>query len=340
MEGSHINDFEYRHVLFFDVDDMPVACTSFYRATADMAITAPRWLRRLLNAIRRLWPGFFTVRIIECGTPVNMNSPGPAVPDETQVEAVIEALHKLLIEEARKDHRIVIVVRDFEPNAERWLDRLRQLGYHVMEGFPNTYLDIRWPTPEAYLAALKSYYRSKLMKHLRRNEARDIRHELLDDFGHLADILHAQWMVVHNQADEFQREVLTPAFYREFPARLPGRAKTILFYRGAALIGHALLLHDGDLLRWMYFGRTEATNDSLYLYVIHKVVETAILLGAKRLELGTTTYPIKQDIGAQMVPLRFVLRSPYWLINPFVGLVHTLLNRTPPIRNRDVFKAS
>jgi len=36
-------------------------------------------------------------------------------------------------------------------------------------------------------------------------------------------------------------------------------------------------------------------NDSLYLYVVQAVIQTTIELGAKRLEMGLTTYPIKQD---------------------------------------------
>ena len=87
------------------------------------------------------------------------------------------------------------------------------------------------------------------------------------------------------------------------------RSKVILFYQDDKLVGHALLLVDGETLRWLYVGREVAANDGLYLYIAQTVVETAILLGAKRLEMGLTTYPIKQDLGAEVTPIKIALRA-------------------------------
>jgi predicted N-acyltransferase len=187
---------------------------------------------------------------------------------------------------------------------------------------------------------MQSYYRSKLLRHLRRVQRAGIRHELVEDFAGLAETLHRQWLIVHQGADEFEREVLTSAFYHEFATRLGNCSKALLFYRGEELVGHALLLHDGELLRWLYFGRNTAANDSLYIYVGHAVIETAIRLGARRLEMGLTTYPIKQDLGAQIAPISFALRSPSRLIDPFVAPVYRLLNRTPALRDKNVFKTT
>lgn len=234
---------------------------------------------------------------------------------------------------------MLIIIRDFEPNAEILRSDFNSLGYHWVDILPNTYLEIKWSTPSEYIVSMKSYYRSKLLKHLRRNEAQKISHELVDDFHDLADTLCAQWLVVHTQADEFQREVLTPAFYKAFSLSMGSRSKAILFYRKGELIGHALLLMDGELLRWLYFGRKESVNDSLYIYAAHKVIETAILLGAKRLELGLTTYAIKQDLGARMTPIKLALRSVSTRINPLVGLIYPLLNRPPKIQNKSIFKS-
>ena len=60
------------------------------------------------------------------------------------------------------------------------------------------------------------------------------------------------------------------------------------------LIGHALLMLDGDQLRWLYFGRNDALNDGLYLFVASTVIETAIKPGIKQLDMGLITYSIKR----------------------------------------------
>ena len=340
VERSNLNDFDYRHVLFYDDSDRAVAATTFYSITTDIAIFAPEGLRNLLAKMRRLFPNFLKLRMLECGTPIILNSPPFFRAEGIADEAVIDAVADLLRKTARREGQLLIVIRDFEPHAFDMQPLLAKHGYHWLEGLPNTYLDITWQSPEAYLASMKSYYRSKLLKHLKRNAENGVRHELHTDFDDLAETLCQQWRVVHEQADEFQREVLTPTFYREFSRSMGDHSKALLFYRGNELVGHALLLMDGDLLRWLYFGRKEAGNDSLYLYVGYTVIETAIRLGAKHLEMGLTTYSIKQDLGAQVMPIKMAIRGTWGLINPFVGFFYPLLNDTPVIENKNVFKAS
>ena len=338
VEQSQLNDFLHNYVLFYDDADQAVAISSFYTITTDIAIFAPPRLRNGLLKIRRYFPNFLKFKMLECGTPISLNKPFVASAATTDL-AVTEALNRVLMGLAKKQGHFLIVVRDFEPATEAAGQLFKQLGYHLVDSLPTTYLSVSWPNPQAYLDSLKSYYRSKLLKHLNINRQQGIRHELHDNFEHLADILCQQWLVVHNHASEYQREILTPEFYREFSSKLGPRSKAILFYRHDELIGHALLLLDGPMLRWLYFGRTDAVNDSLYIYVAHKVVETAILLGVTELEMGLTTYAIKKDLGAYMSPIKFALRSPSWFINPFVGFYYPLLNHSPAIQNKNIFKS-
>jgi predicted N-acyltransferase len=337
LEEAKLESFRLRYALFHDDNENPVALAAFYVVTTDIAIFAPGVLRRALAAIRRHFPGFLLLRVLECGTPITLNRPPIAAGPSVTPAALLEAVDALLQDEATREGVHVIVIRDFEPDAQDQLEGCAKLGYAAVDGLPNTYLDIAWDTPQAYLTSLRSYYRSKLSKHTRRTEALGIRHVLTEDFGDRAPELCAQWRVVHDHASEFQREVLTPDFYRALSA-LPGRrAKALLFYRADELVAHALLLHDGHLLRWLYFGRREAANDSLYIHAAHTVIETAILLRASRLEMGLTTYPVKQDLGARMCPIRIALRArPRWA-SAIVAWGYRLLNRPPPLHNKAVF---
>ncbi len=339
IEQSHLNDLEYRYVVFFDADDQPIGLTTFYLVTTDIAIFAPLWLRTILIQARRFYGNFLKLKMLECGTPIILNSPPFVVHPDFEMDDLIEPLHETLKQQARKDGVLLMLLRDFE-SSDRWLfEPLKALGYHEVMGLPNTYLDICWSKIEAYRADLKSYYRSKVNNHLRKNAELDVHHDMLDDFAHLADELCAQWMNVHERAHEFQREVLTPIFYRELSEQLRPHAKILRFYKEDRWVGHALLLHDRDEVRWLYFGRAEPVNDSLYLYVVQAVIQTTIELGAKRLEMGLTTYPIKQDAGARLEPIRFAIRSPNDLINPIVGRVYAVLNKLPPLRDKQVFKS-
>jgi predicted N-acyltransferase len=340
IERSGMNDFSYRHVVITDDNDTPVALTSFYSVTTDIAIFAPRPLRNLLTKVRRFFPNFLKFRMIEWGTPITVSSPPFIVAPGVSRESVVEHMHQLLMKTAKAEGQFLIIVRDLENGSEPLQKKFNQLGYHLVDSLPNTYLDVQWATTDAYHASMKSYYRSKLLKHLRRNRDQHVHHELVNDFDHLADVLCAQWMVVHDQADEFQREVLTPTFYRDYSNNMGTRSKALLFFKRDTLIGHALLLQDGSVLRWLYFGRNEAVNDGLYFYVAQSVIDTAIQLKASAIEMGLTTYSIKQDLGARIMPIKIAIQSPLKIINPFISLGYAALNRPNLPSNRQVFKPS
>ena len=337
MEQCQLNDFSYNYLLFYNNANQAIALTSYYTITTDIAIFAPKNLRSILKQIRCLWPNFLKFKMLECGTPITLNAP-LAIGDEKASITLMKQLGELLIQMAKDQGHFLIVLRDFEPETEALQPTLKQLDFHLEDSLPNTYLDINWETPAAYLADMKSYYRSKLQKHLRINQEQEVSHKLLNNFDDLAEILCQQWQTVHEHASEFQREVLTPQFYAEFSVKMGENSKALLFYRKQELVGHALLLMDKDILRWLYFGRNEAVNDSLYIYVGHKVIETAILLKAKKLEMGLTTYAIKKDLGAYLSPIKLALRSPSNFINRFIGVFYPLLNHTPEIKNKNIFK--
>jgi hypothetical protein len=56
--------------------------------------------------------------------------------------------------------------------------------------------------------------------------------------------------------------------------------------------------------------------------------------------MGLTTYQIKQDLGAEVVPIRMALRASRDLLNPIIGFGYGLFNHPPKVRgSRNVFKA-
>ena len=337
IEQCRLNDFKWQHALFFDSNNTAVALTSFYTITTDLAIFAPSGLRAVLDALRRAFPNFLKARILECGSPININAP-LTIAQGQDPKPIVNALCQLMRKQARHEKAFMVVIRDFQPESSELLSAFQSAGYCAVGSLPNTHMKVVWNSIDDYHAGMKSYFRSKLLKHLRKNRENGISHRVTEDFGDIADILCAQWLTVHNQADELKREVLTPEFFRGF-ASLPGKcAKAILYYRSNELVGHALLLADGDLLRWMYIGRKNAGNDSLYFYIGNSVIETAILLGLTKIEMGVTTYSIKRDLGAAVTPVRMALRAPNALINPFVRYIYPIINRLPTFSSKEVFK--
>lgn len=337
MESSRTSDCSHGYVLVYDDNDHPVSLTHFAVSKTDIAIFASGWLRAALTTIRRLFPNFLKIRLLECALPISSQHQLIAG-EQAHSEKSMQFLGKTLLEIARKNGVFLVIIGAFEPQDhpnEAWL---KDLGYQLVPCLPVATLDIAWESPAAYLAAMKSYYRSKLQRHLRINQSNEIRHELRDNFDDLADVLWQQWVVVHEHATEYNGETLTPDFYKNFSLMFGTRSKVLLIYSKDELVGHALLLLDGDTLRWRNFGRAKAENDSLYIYVCHKVVETAINLGVKRLDMGVTTYAVKRDFGASIVPRKIAIRFSWDIFNRHVAWLYSLLNHVPDIQSKGIFK--
>lgn len=337
MEASMTNGCGQGYVLVYDDNDHPVSLTHFTVSRTDIAIFASGWLRAALTTIRRLFPNFLKIRLLECALPI-YSEDRLIAGEQGHKKKSLQFLEKTLLEISRKHGVFLVIIGAFEPQDHPCEVFLKDLGYQFVPCLPLASLDIAWETPAAYLSAMKSYYRSKLQRHLRINQSKAIRHDLRDNFDDLAEILWQQWLVVHAHATEYNGETLTPGFYKDFSLKFGTRSKVLLIYSKDELVGHALLLVDGDTLRWRNFGRAKAENDSLYIYVCHKVVETAINLGVKRLDMGVTTYAIKRDFGASIVPRKIAIRVLWGMFNSYTARAYPLLNHVPVIQSKDIFK--
>lgn len=340
LEKSNLTNIQFFYVLFYDGSE-PIAAAPLFTIRTDMALFSGATLKRLFYQVRRLFPSALTLTTLECGSPVTINSPSFIVKPGVNSGEFLRSLSCAMREIARKHWLLLSVVRDFEEEAdtEAYRTDLKQLGFSWLPSLPNTYLDINWQSLDEYHQAMRSHYRNKLFKQLDRFADSDIRYEIDYNFSDRADTLCVQWLNVHERATELKREVLTPEFYAELNQNLRGEVFTVLFFKGSELIGHVLLLKDRDMLRWLYMGREGPIDNHLYYSMVHKIIEVAINLEVKRLELGLTTYLVKQNFGAQVVPVNIALKLNLPGFNRFLGFFYSLLHQDQDYPPRRVFKS-
>lgn len=339
MEYFRTNDRSRGYGIVYDDHEQVISFTYYNITRVDIAIFSSGWFRAALSSIRRLFPNFLKIRMLESALPISSQHQHIANAQNIK-EISVQCMGKALLEVAKKNGLFITVIGALESQDISCELILEDLGFQLVPCLPLATLDIIWETPVAYLSAIKSYYRSKLQRHLRINDSKHIRHELRDNFEDLAQALWQQWLVVHEHATEYNGETLTPRFYKDFSLKFGPRSKVLLFYSKDELIGHALLLVDGDTLRWRNFGRAKAENDGLYFFVCRKVVETAINLGVKHLDMGVTTYAIKRDLGARIVPRKIAIRVSWGMFNSYAAKAYFMLNHVPVFHNKDIFKKS
>jgi predicted N-acyltransferase len=339
IENSKITGVDCNYIVFYD-HSFPVALIPCCVIKTDLAIFSSQWLKNSLGLIRKFFPRFFMLKILECGSPVTINTPQFVKAEIISTEFFLKQLKIVLTKLSRQKGCLITVVRDFEEghNNDAFKSGLKQLGYRWVPSLPNTYLDIKWSTIDEYSNSMRSHYRYKLLKRLARSDGKNLKVELVADFSDRSNELCRQWHVVHQNAKELVREVLTPEFYSEFSNNMGENSQVLLFYSNAVLVAHVLLLKDGSTLRWLYVGRNHSQTDNLYFYIVYKTIETAITMGVKKLEMGLTTYPIKQDFGVKLVPINIAIGLTVPFLNPVLEPIYRFLHKSTEYPEKRAFK--
>ncbi|MCP4181295.1 MAG: GNAT family N-acetyltransferase [bacterium] len=341
IESSKITGFyNYNFIIFF-IGLKPIAIASCYMFDVDLCSCVNPIFKKIIQALRRFFPKFMITANLECGTPINIHSPPFVIDPEVAESDILYCLEGALKKTAKRYQTSFISIKDINSsfiNNEKCRAHFNKNKYSIISSTPNSYINIKWSSISEYLADMKSYYRSKLNNHLRKNKERNISCKLVNDFSELSNDLYKQWLIVYSNTKGVKSEVLNSDFYHNFSDDFDDNSKVLLFYSDKKLIGHALLLTDNHILRWLYIGREKSQNDSLYIYIMYKVIETAINLGIKKIDCGPTTYSVKQDLGAEIKPLYYAIKFNCPVINFCAKYFLRKLNNNNIPKNKNIFK--
>ena len=342
IERSGIEGLQDFHYTIMHRGDVPVCIATCYSFKADLNEYTNSTIKSIVSYLRRYFPNLLFIKILECGTVININSSPFVAESNTKPEQVIPILKNCLKDIADKIRATVIGIKDLNHDFIKNESQERMLSgdnFTIICSAPGTFLPLQWRSIDEYVEQMKSYYRSKFNKHLRRNVECKISSVLIEDFSALSEELAQQWLTVHENTTAPKREVLNALFYRKLSNALEKESKALLFYSGDKLVGHALLVCDKTILRWLYIGRDKADTDSLYMYMMYKVIETAISLGVEAIDCGPTTYGIKQDLGAKIDPQYYAMALNVPLIRNFAAPVFRKLSNHNVPGNKNIFKS-
>jgi len=335
---KHFYDFTY--ILIFE-GKTPVFIGVCYFFKQDLSEYTNDLVSSLVKSVRKVFPNFLYLKVMEIGTPINIHLPSVLFASAQNPMELMKALTDVLDEIKRRTKPSLIGLKDAAPESVVSAEMkafLSENQFKVIRSQPNTVIDLKWTSVDAYLDSMKSYYRSKLLKHLKRNDHQGITSQLTSDFSQIADVLVRQWLLVHNKPGHIKREVLNARFYRDIDEAFPEESQVLLLYEKDKLIGHALLLMDGDVLRWLYIGREKSENDSLYMFILYKIIETGIMLGVSKVDCGPTTYDIKQDMGARVEDLHYGFKLSSSILNSLLSGIISKFIELKPVKQRTVFK--
>ncbi|QDZ12640.1 peptidogalycan biosysnthesis protein [Devosia ginsengisoli] len=327
-EGGALGDCTPKYIVIRDdAADIVVAVAAYIIPTSLVMFSAGP-IKWVAERIQRLVPWFLRPRILECGSPLGPGNgigirPGAAIAALAPV--ICEALERL----AASERVHLIVLRDFlEPELEASA-AFELAGYARGESLPTMSLDIKWASYADYLASMTSRHRQKVRRGLALAEKSGLHARWTGRIGDRGERLARQRENVRQFATEYSREQLAPSFFAQLDHALGQRVRVLDVLKGETSVGHALVVDDGSILRWLSFGReTGGVRDGAYFLVLASIVELAISEGKSVLDMGMTTHGPKTDFGAIMHLQWMLLR----FRGPLGKLLPLALNYLNPAR--------
>ncbi len=332
VERAGIEDCRYFYALVSDAAGARVAQACLYLVVTDLAQALPTALQAGVGLLRRVWPGFLRTRLLECATPLAAGS-SLTLAGNADPAAVLIALERAMAGLARRERSRLLVLRDFLDDELATTDCLLARGYKRVSNLPRARIQVRWPSYEAFVAALRARYRTDLRRRLARAR-RSGRHVVtIDDFAAESARWARQAAAIRARTRGFKRERLTPAYYAGMGALAP-RARVLLAVEHAGRhIAHGLVLFDRRHAVATFFGREPGPACGEWFMLMDAAVRVAIERGAESIELGLGSYDGKALFGAEVVPQYVYTRCTIPLLNALIRLLPDFMRRSgPPAR--------
>ncbi len=250
--------------------------------------------------------------------------PGISESDQHRiVEASIEHIRTLVRTEDRKNIRSVLL-KDFYTDPSSRTNTFRSPHYAVFKVQPVMVLNIKkeWRTFDDYLAAVRSKYRVKIKKGMKKAHLVETREMTLEEMEGLETYMFELYKGTSERA-MFNLFELHPSYFTELKRTFPDRVRVHGMYLEGQLLGFYTLIqtnHGGEA-HFLGYDIEKNPEFELYFNMLKSLVERAIELGFDKLGLSRTALEIKSFFGAEPHQLELHLRYANPLVNrmlPFI----------------------
>ena len=330
IEASALAGFSWRYATVFDGASLIAAAPAFVTDYA-LDTTLSGLGKRIVQGVRRVLPGALRLRLGAIGSPCTETaclgfSDAVSTRDKP---AVLRALMRGFEAEALRSGCGLLAVKDALGGGERmWDDGLADLGYRAIPGLPVAVLDIEFATLEDYLARLSPGTRKDMRRKLRGLGEIRIEHRT-----EISDVL-GEVVAIYNETlarAELQFEELSPAYFENVLAMMPGKAFFVLYYAGETLVGFNLLLQDQQTLLDKFFCMKALEGRKYSLYFLSWFTNIGLCLerGLKHYQSGQAGYENKLRLGSRLTPTAMYFRHRNTLVSRAMQLAAPLFVPDP-----------
>jgi len=301
VEKSGLPDFEWLYFGVYANGALRAAVPAFITDyELDTTLTGP--LRRVSDAIARMFPRLLKQRLLSLGSPVGEICHLGFAPDCVAAERqqILAALLAKMGSVAR-ERRVAMLAAKDAANAQDalWAQGAAAAGLRRQPGLPTALLDLPYANVDEYLATLSHATRKDLRRKLKAGAA--LRVEWRDNIDGIRDDVMRLYRETYSNA-ELSFEELTPEYFSNVLRECAGRALCATYWAGDKLIAFNLVLHDGERLIDKFLGMDYAVarQYNLYFYTWIENVRWCIAHGIKLYQSGQGLHREKLRLGSRL----------------------------------------
>ncbi len=301
VEQSGLADFEWLYFGVYADGELRAAVPAFITDyELDTTLTGP--LRRVSDALARVFPRLLKQRLLSLGSPVGEVCHLGFAPDcsATERQQILDALLAKMNAVAR-ERRVAMLAAKDAANAQDalWARGGSAIGLRRQPGLPTALLDLPFANVDEYLATLSYSTRKDLRRKLKAGAA--LRVEWRENIDDIRDEVMRLYRATYANA-ELSFEELTPEYFHNVLRECAGRALCATYWAGDQLVAFNLVLHDGECLIDKFLGMDYAVarQYNLYFYTWIENVRWCIAHGIKLYQSGQGLHREKLRLGSRL----------------------------------------
>jgi len=315
--------FDHHYLLLEDHAGKVRAIQPFFFVQQNLVEGIPA-LRAAVDAIRRRFPRFLTMRVLMIG-------------NEAGEGHLSNALLSTLRTCARQARASLVVFKDLPAKYRGALRNFSAHGYTRVPSMPMTELQLRYTDFDHYLSTLGASTRKDLRRKFRKTAAASpISLEVVTDLTPYVDEVYPLYLQVHERSPlKFER--LSKEYLSALGRRMPERAHFFIWRQnGNAIAFSVALVHDGTIYDdYLGLDYRVALDLHLYFYTLRDIISWSLAQGLRRYRSSPLNYHPKLHLGCDLFPLDLYVLHTTPLLN---AIFRPALKFLEPTRHDPVLK--
>lgn len=334
---------EFWQLLIYNEQQQPIAAACLCVHKLDCADMGHKSIRNFAQVVRRVWPSFLRLRVLMCGVPFSAAQSSLRMVDDADAHAVLNTLQATMKDLAWQKKARLLLVKECDPQEATTLDALLSMNFLKFDSLSMNQMPACFDDLEDWLGCLRSHYRYKVRKSLRKLEKAGYRCEHLQGAAiHEAYTpeLHQLYLDVVNEHD-VNFEQLPYEFFGHFAEALSDRLTLTVLRNDERIVAFAWSVLTENRYQNIFVGFDYELNRQLdaYFNLMMRDMGHGMAQGVDEIYLGQTSDIFKSRLGAVQASRRFYIRGirpVRWVLRAGARWLFPKQTATPPVR--DLFK--